>query len=95
MNFKEKSPKSKGGIIGAIILPLLYIIPLLITQDPDFIIFALGPFGIIIWIVQWISFLIGGWILAIISTILFFIVIGFLLGMLVGFIVGKIKSKNK
>ncbi|MCK4553327.1 hypothetical protein KAT80_03925 [Candidatus Pacearchaeota archaeon] len=95
MSFKDKSVKIKGGIVGAIILPLLYIIPLLITRKPDFIIFILEPFGIIVWLVQWISFLIGGWILAITCTIIFFIVIGFLLGILIGFIVGKIKSKKQ
>ena len=95
MNFKKKSLKVKGGIIGAVVLPLMYIIPLLITHDPDFIIFILGPFSIPIWIIQWISFLIGGWILAILTTILFFSIIGFLLGMFVGFIVNKLKSKNE
>ncbi|MBS3081077.1 hypothetical protein J4221_06405 [Candidatus Pacearchaeota archaeon] len=95
MGFKDKSITIKGGIIGAIILPLLYIILLLITQDPDFIIFTLGPFGIIVWLVQWISFLIGGWILAIIATILFFILIGFPLGLLIGLIVKKIVAKKQ
>ena len=37
MSFRDKSITIKGGIIGAIILPLLFIIPLIITKDPDFV----------------------------------------------------------
>jgi len=99
IRLKNKSIKIKGVIIGALILPLLYIIDLLITQDPDHIIFVLNPilgsFGIILWIVQWIPFLLGGWILAIISTIIFFCIIGFLIGLMIGSILEKIKSKKK
>ncbi len=101
MNFKNKSLKVKAGIIGAIILPLVYIISLFITHDPDFILFIapLFVFSIIFWIIQWISYLIGGWILAIITTTLFLSLIGFLLGMLIGmllgFIISKFKSTNK
>jgi hypothetical protein len=93
MSFQEKSRRAKLGIIGSIILPLLYIIPLIISGNPDFIVFALGPFGFIVWIVQWISFFIGGWILAIITTILFFALVGYLLGRLIGLIADKITSK--
>ena len=81
----------RASVIGAIIAPLLYIVPLLILQDPDFIVFVLGPLGFIVWLVQWITFLIGGWILAIIATILFLSLVGFLLGKLVGFLISKIK----
>jgi len=95
MGFKDRSITIKGGIIGAIILPILYIIPLISTQDPDFIIFAFGPFGAIIWFVQWLSFLIGGWILAIIVTILFFILIGFFLGLLIGLIIRRTISNKQ
>ena len=94
MSFREKSRKAKFGIIGSIVLPLFYVIPLIISKDPDFIIFALGPLGFIVWIVQWITFLVDGWVLAILATILFFALIGYLLGRMVGWIVDKITSNK-
>ncbi len=84
MRFKHKPRRIKLGIIVSIVLPLFYIVPLIITKDPDFIVFALGPFGFIVWIVQWITFLIAGWILAIIATILLFAVVGYFSGALIG-----------
>lgn len=93
MSFQQKPRRVKLGIIGSVILPLLYIIPLIISRDPDFIIFALGPLGFFVYIVQWISFLIGGWILAVIATILFFALVGYLLGRLIGWLMDKITSK--
>ena len=93
MSFQEKSRQAKLGIIGSIILPLLYIIPLIISRNPDFIVFALGPFGFIVWIVQWVAFLIGGWILAVIATILFLALVGYLLGRLIGWFMDKITSR--
>ncbi|MFH1916869.1 MAG: hypothetical protein ABIJ21_06435 [Nanoarchaeota archaeon] len=81
----------RGGIIGSAILALAYIIPLFFLP-PDFIVFF-RPYGMLFWLIQWISFLIGGWILAIIMTILFLVVIGFILGALVGFIVMKFLKK--
>ena len=93
MDFKNKTIKAKGGIIGAIALPLIYIILLFITNDPDFIIFILGPFSIIIWLIQWISWLFGGWILAIILTILSLSLTGLALGILIGSIINKLKNK--
>ena len=81
-------------IIGSTVLPLGYIVSLLIMRDPDFIIFVLGPFGFPIWLVQWVAFLFGGWILAVIATVLFLSLIGYLLGRLIDFIVGKIRSSR-
>lgn len=95
MKFKDKPLKSKCRIIGAIILPLIYIIFLLITRDLDFTAFLPFPFGIIVTLIQWVSFLFGGWSLAIIATIIYYSLIGFLLGMLVGYIVDKIKSRKQ
>lgn len=93
MSFKEKSITINVGIIGAIILPLFYVIPLLITGDPDFILFAnIGLFRVIFWLVQWISFMIRGWILSIINTVLLFIILGYLAELLFGLIVKKIKQ---
>lgn len=94
VNFQIKSRRRKFGIIGSIILPLLYIIPLIVSGDPDFIVFTLGPFGFIVWIVQWITFIIGGWVLAVISTILFFALAGYLLGQLINWIIDKMTSKK-
>ena len=94
MSFQEKTRQAKFGIIGSIILPLLYIIPLIISRDPDFIVFALGPLGFIVWIVQWVAFIIGGWILAVIATILFFALLGYLLGRLISWFMDKVTSKT-
>ena len=91
MSFQGNPRKVKMGIIGSIVLPLLYIVPLVImSKNPDYILFILGPLGFIVWIVQWISFLIGGWLLAIISTILLFALAGYLLGHLIGWFMDKI-----
>ena len=94
MSFREKSRRAKFGIVGSVIFPLLYIIPLIVTKDTDFIVFALGPLGFFVWIVQWITFLIGGWILAVVATILFFALVGYLLGRLASWIVDKTTSKK-
>lgn len=94
MSFQKKLRAAKFGIIGSIVLPLLYIIPLILSRDSDFIIFALGPLGFIVWIVQWVAFLIGGWILAVIATALFFALVGYLLGRLIGWFLDKLTSKK-
>ena len=94
MSFQEKSRKTKLGIIGSIVLPLFYIVPLIISKDPDFIIFVLGPLGFLVWIVQRITFLIGGLVLAILATILFFVLIGYLLGRMMGWVIDKITSNK-
>lgn len=94
-NWKNLPYWLRGGLFGSSIFAILYAILLLIFRDPDILIFILGPFGIIIWLVQWIPFLIGGWILAIFITFIFFIIAGFLLGILIGQIYEKIKSKKQ
>ncbi len=85
---------SKFATISGTIFSLLYIIPLLITKDPDFIVFTLGPFGIFIWIVQWIAFVFGGWISAIISTTLYLFLLGYVLGKILEKIIKWIEHKK-
>lgn len=92
MKFRDKPLGVRSGIIGSIVLPTIYILSLLVTQDPDFIVFALGPLGFVFWIVQWIMFLIGGWIPAIIATILFLTLIGYVSGRLLGWMVNKFRN---
>ncbi len=91
MKFRNKPRSIRWGLIGSVVFPFFYIIPLAISGDFDFIIFILGPFSIPIWIVQWVAFLIGGWILAAIATILLFSLVGYLLGRLVHYIAKKTK----
>lgn len=78
-------------MIGALLLPSMYLVDLILSRRPDHIIFVLDsifpPFSFILWIVQWVPFLIGGWFLAILSTILFFCIAGYLIGLLIGSII--------
>ena len=85
---------TKGGIIGAIILPLFYIILLIITNDPDSLVNKLGLIGLPLWIVQWIAFLLGGWTLAIIASVLFLAGFGYIFGLLINLLINKIKHKK-
>lgn len=90
MNLSKRPIGVKLGIAGLVILPVLYIVILIITKNPDIIISIFGPFGFVFWFVQWVAFLLGGWILAIIATILFLALVGYLLGRLLGWIVKKL-----
>ena len=94
MSFQEKSRRVKFGIIGSVVLPLLYIISLIIYKDLDFIIFTLGPLGSIVWAIQWVGYFMGGWVLAVIASILFFALAGYLLGCLIGWFMGKVNSRT-
>lgn len=87
--FRSASKPVRWGMIGAMILPLFYIVPMVISHYPDFVINVLGPFGIIIWLIQWISFIIGGWAFAIASTIIFFILSGYVFGFLIAVFLSK------
>lgn len=94
MSFREKSIGVKLGSIGLVIFPLVYIVLLIVNGDPDFIIFTPGPFGFIFWIVQWVTFLIGGWIAAVIATILLLALIGYLVGRLAGWIISLVLKNS-
>ncbi len=90
-----RKPKiTKGELFGAIILPLLYLIPFLFTHNLNSILRLLGPFSIILWVIQWVLFLIGGQIFSLIGTVFFLSFVGFLLGRLVDFIISRLKSKK-
>ena len=81
-------------IIFSLVLPIAYVMFLYIFKEPDLIIFKLGIFGFPIYIVQWIGFLIGGWILATLFTIILFISVGCLIGTLVESIINYFVSKH-
>jgi hypothetical protein len=95
MTWHKKSLLIKWGIIGSIIFSLAYFVPMVILQDPDFILNYLGPFGIIIWLVQWVGFLLGGWVLAIIFTASFLGIVGFFISISIRSIVEKSRRKMK
>ena len=90
MTPSKKRIGTRLGVLGAIILPTIYLLSLLLTHDPDNVVFIPGPVGFTFWIIQWIAFLVGGWILAIIVTILTLSFIGYLLGFLLGWFIKKL-----
>jgi len=86
---KTRSRRIQFKIVGAVLLPVVYSVTLIILRDPDFLVFALGPFGFLAWLMQWIPFLLGGWPLAIIVMIVSCALIGYFFGRIVDGIVDK------
>ena len=93
MPSKLKSNSTKTARILTVVLPLLYIIQVLITRDPDRIIFVSGPFSSLIFFIQWTSFIFGDWPLAVLSTALFLGLLGFILGIAIESLIRKKPTK--
>jgi len=86
----------KDGIIGAFILPILYLILVFIVQgDLDFVINILGPLGATVWTIQRVAFFIGGWGLALLTALFFFAVLGYVSGVVIGILIAKYKNRNR
>ena len=86
VSFQGKPQRITWGIIGSLILPLVYLVALVRSRDPKFIVSTLGPPGVIVGAVQRVAFRIGGSVLAVIAAALLFSFVGCIVGALAGWV---------
>jgi hypothetical protein len=66
----------------SLLFPILYLLTIVIWRDPDRIIFMLGFFGFPLFLIQWLGFLFGGWIISILFTLICLALFGYLVDLI-------------
>ena len=86
MSLKDTPQRITWARAGSLVLPLVYLVALVRSRDPDLIVSLLGPMGTVVRAVQRTALALGGRILACAAVTLYCSVVGYAVGALAGWI---------